>query len=246
MLTFPGCRPSPERQAAEAAQNVSEAAATKEQAQLWQDAAGRGDAPGLERVPVVQEPIRNRQAIQQPSPPSRPVPRQPVTIPKGVIAEIRILTYPKDPFANYAGPATVIDTTGDEIRVDLGAAGTLTLLARANFNPISLAANEVVQVAYLARQDPRVPDEAIAIRTAGGAGIAHVVRGGNQAVQLDVPLFGITAFQVDKPGLPVQVSGAGFKGEDFTSGQTKTAGDATVSVVGSVPFTLNVMVWRNP
>ena len=51
-----GCD-SPERQAAEAARNSSEVAVTAEQKQLWQDAADRGDTPGLQRVPVLEDPV---------------------------------------------------------------------------------------------------------------------------------------------------------------------------------------------
>ena len=240
-----GCNASPEEQAAEAAQNASEVAVTSEQAQLWQDAAGRG-APGLERVPVVQEPIQRRETIQQPSPPSRPVPQQPITIPREVLSEIRILTYPKVSQADYSGPATVIDTAGDQIRLDLGAAGTMTLLARAGGKPLPFAAKETVQVVYQVRKDSRFPDDVIAIRGASGAGIAHVVRDSDQPVELTVPLFGITARQKDEPGLPVQFNGGGFKGDDLTMGQIRSSNEAAVLVVGSLQYTLNVLVWRNP
>ena len=54
-----GCRSS-ERQAAEAARNSSQVAVSPEQQQLWQEAAKEGATPGLERVPVPQEPVRSR------------------------------------------------------------------------------------------------------------------------------------------------------------------------------------------
>ena len=240
-----GCRSS-ERQAAEAARNSSQTAATAEQKQLWQDAADNG-APGLERVPVPSEPVRPRARVQVPAGQSKP---QPVEIPKGVRSEIRILTYPKDPFASYMGQATVGAAAGETIPLDLGAAGTLTLLVRAGDRRLPLKQNDVVDVWYQVSKDPDVPDDVIAIRMRnGGPGIAHVVRGESKLVQFTVPLFDVTAVQQDGQGLPVSISVPAFKDKamTFTTGETKSVDTNVMAlVVGSTRFTLNVLVWSNP
>ena len=241
-----GCR-SADREAAEAARNSSQVATTPEQKQLWQNAADNGDAPGLERVPVPGEPVRRRERVQAPAGQSK---QQPVEIPKGVRSEIRILTYPKDPFASFMGPATVGDANGETIPLDLGSAGTLTLLVRAGDRRLPLKKNDVVDVVYQVSQDPEVPDDVIAIRMMkGGPGIAHVVRGGSKPLQATVPLFDITAAQQDEQGLPVSITAPSFKGKAMTiaMGETRSV-DTTVMVlvVGSTPSALNVLVWSNP
>src|SRR5215510_16255069 len=103
----PGCRRSAAAQAADAAKNSSQLAASKEQAQLWQTAADKG-SPGLERVPVAPEPIAKRRG-QSPPGRSTPVPPQPVVIPPGVQSSIRIVGFPAQPNNSYEGAATVVD-----------------------------------------------------------------------------------------------------------------------------------------
>lgn len=240
-----GCRSS-ERQAAEAARTTSQVAATPEQEQLWEGAAEKRDAPGLQRVPVPQDPVRDR---ERPVIQSKPVPSQPVTIPDEVISQIRIVGNPKDRLADYKGPATVGDAKGDIIPLTLGSGATLTLLVRAGGKPLPVATGDVLDVFYKTRQDPDVPDEAIAIRTKSGAGIAHVVRSAPKVVDLSIPLFDVFAQQLDKPELPVSITALNFKdGATFSDGQTRSLGNLTVTVLGSTssPFTLNVLVWRNP
>lgn len=261
-----GCD-SPERQAAEAARNSSEVAVTAEQKQLWQDAAGRGDTPGLQRVPVLEDPVAQRARSQAPAAPSQPAPAPApqITIPEGVRNEIRILVYPNDPFASYTGPARVasVDKTGERIELTLpGKLGTLTLLVRVDTKQLAVMAGDMVDVAYRARQLPQVPNDVIAIRTAGGGGIAHVMQGGNAPVQnVAIPLFNFTVGQRDEPGLPVQISGPNLKPMDLAMGQVSPVGSGVmVRILGSTGvqqgtnvgqvegarFTVNLMVWRVP
>ena len=241
-----GCQSS-ERQAAEAARNSSEVAVTPEQKQLWQNAAENG-APGLERVPVPSEPVRPRERLQVPAGQAKP-PR-PVEIPEGVHSEIRILTFPTNPFATYMGQATVGEAKGETIPLDLGTAGTMTLLVRAGERRLPLKKDDVVDVWYHVSQDPEVPDDVIAIRMMnGGPGIAHVVRGGSTPIQVTVPLFDLTAIQQNKPGLPVSMISPSLKDKavTFTSGEMKPIDtNVTAMVVGSIRSTLNVLVWSNP
>lgn len=260
-----GCN-SPERQAAEAARNSSELAVTAEQKQLWQDAANRGDAPGLERVPVLQDPVAQRAPSQAPAVPSKPAPPPQPTIPQGVRNEIRVVVYPNDPFATYTGPAKVedVDKSGERIQLALpGKLGMLTLLVRIDTKPLPVMVGDMVDVSYRARQNPRVPNDAIAIRAAGGAGIAHVMNGGNGPVQnVSIPLFNLNVEQRDEAGLPVRISGPNVpKPIDLAVNQIDSVGGGImVRVLGSAgvqkgtnvgliegaPFTLNVMIWRVP
>jgi hypothetical protein len=257
------CRPSAEKQAADAARNTSEAAASPQQKQLWQDAAKQGAAPGLERVPVVRDPVTKRQRIPAPTAQPQAPPTGTITIAQGVQSEIRILVYPNMPFESYTGPATVVgvDQNNERIQLNLGPRGTLTLLVRIGGQQLPLAKGETVNVSYQQRQNPQVPNDVIAIQKAGGAGIGHIIRGGTSPVQAVIPLFGITATQLAaQPGLPVQVMGPALKPIDLTMGQTVPAGDVTVRLLGSTgvgpgtdvgliegsPFTINVMVWKVP
>ena len=261
------CRSASERQAADAAENTAQVATTPEQRQLWQEAADQDRAPGLERVPVVEEPITQRTRSQAPS---QPIPSQSVTIPQGVQNQIRVLVHPANPFQSYTGRARVsaIDPN-DRVRVtlELGDTRTLTVLARVNGDPLPLMADEIVSVVYETGRDPRVPNDVIAIRKEnGGAGIAHVVRGSNQPLKgVDIPLFGMSVTQSDAPGLaqpPVVFSGPALKGNvDMAMGRTEpVGGNVSLRVVGSAglaqdtdkgliegsPFTINVLVWRVP
>jgi hypothetical protein len=265
-----GCQSS-ERKAAEAARNTSEVAASAEQKQLWQDAADKGLAPGLQRVPVVTDPVAARVRAQVPAAPPNPAPPQ-VTITAGVRNELRILVYPDNPFESYTGPATVtkIEQNGDLIHLELppakpsGKPRTLALLVRIDTKRLPVKVGEMVSVAYRVREDPQMPNDEIAIRiTGGGAGIAHVIRGSKvRIMQSGIPLFGLNAAQADdQPGAPVQFTGIGLKPIDLRMGQT---GQVDVGVVARVlgsdapgpgalpgltegaPFTLNVMVWKVP
>lgn len=261
------CRSSAEREATDAAENTAEVATTPEQRQLWQEAADQGQAPGLERVPVVEEPITQRTRSQAPS---QPIPPQAVTIPQGVQNQIRVLVHPANPFLGYTGRARVsaIDPN-DRVRVtlELGDTRTLTVLVRVNGDPLPLSVDESVSVAYETGRDPRVPNEVIAIRKEnGGAGIAHVVRGGNEAMKaVDIPLFFMSVTQNPAPGLAepsVIFSGPPLKDNiGMSMGRTQpVGGNVWLRVVGSTglaqdtdrgliegsPFTINVLVWRVP
>jgi hypothetical protein len=262
-----GCR-SPERQAAAAARDASEVAATPEQKQLWQDAADKGDAPGLQRVPIPQEPVIQRRPSQTPGAQPKPQPPPSITITPTVRNELRVVVYPVDPFERYTGPARVtkVEQNGDRIEVELppGAAGkprTLALLVRIGSKPLPVKVGEMVDVAYQLRRDPQVPDDVIGIRNAAGAGIAHVMQGGKALVQAVIPLFGLNVGQTDnQPGAPVRFTGASLKPIDLTTGQTSPVEGAMARVIGSTvppvkpvpglsegtPFNLNVMVWRVP
>jgi len=238
-----GCRSS-ERQAVDAS---AEVAVSPTQKQLWQDAADKG-APGLERVPVPQEPVQSRARTPAQS---RPVPAQPVRIPGDVRSQIRIVTFPRDP-SYTGGVATVVATDNDLIELNLGPAGTLRVLARANNKPIPVMKGDMVNVAYRTRQDPELPDDVIAIRTMrtrGGAGIAHVVHSSDKlVVDLVVPLFDVKLTQNDQPGLPVLITAPGFDSLKPRAMGTTTSvdGDVRVFIVGTTPFTVNALVWSNP
>jgi hypothetical protein len=257
------CRPSAEEQAAETARNVAEGAVSPQQKQLWQDAAKQGAASGLERVPVVREPVTKRERGVPPAQAQGAATETP-TIPPGVESEIRILVYPDKPFESYTGPATVakVDQNNQRIELDLPGRGKLTLLVRIGGQPLPLQAKEVVRVTYQQRQNPQVPNDAIAIEKSGGAGIAHVIRGGSGPIQVVVPLFGVTATQLAaQPGFPVQITGQAFlKPIDLRMGQTVQGAGLAVRLLGTTgvgpgtdvgliegsPFTINVMVWKVP
>jgi hypothetical protein len=258
LAVLAGCR-SPERRAAEAAKNTSRTAASADQRQLWQDVADKGTAPGLERVPVVQQPVEPRKRPTTGG--SAPVPAQPIAIPTGVQSSIRIVDYPAEPAKSYEGPATVIDATGDFIRLDLGSKRILSVLARAGGLPIRLTKGETVRVAYLSRRAPQEQHTVIGILTTAGEGIVQVAQAGDSAIDTNVPLFNLNAKQlVSEPGAPVQVTGADAIPHKLRLGEIAKVGDAIVFIIGSAgvgqgpdvalidgkPYALNVLVWKVP
>ncbi|HVG55980.1 MAG TPA: hypothetical protein VM846_16185 [Vicinamibacterales bacterium] len=254
----PGCRGCRQSAAEEAAETTARLSTTKEQAQLWQEAADKG-SPGLERVPIAQEPVQER----RPSPPvtSTPVPAQRIVIPLGVVNAIRVVEFPANPLTSYEGPATVMSTSGDEIRLDLGSKRFLTILARAGKNPIKVVKDEVVTVAYASRIDPLFQDVVIGIRTSGGTGIVEVVRAGPKPVEAKIPLFNFSAMQIGtEPTSPVRVSGPNLVQREIKPGEMLDVGSYTIFIVGSAgvekgadpaqvdetPYALNVLVWKVP
>jgi hypothetical protein len=121
----------------------------------------------------------------------------------------------------------------------------------------------MVSVAYRSRRNPQVPDDVIAILTATGAGIAHVIQSGKGPVKVVVPLLGATAIQLgDQESPPVQVSaGPAFMPMSFdTIGQMRVDSNSNTAalLLGSIgrdkgtggsagaPFTINVLVWKVP
>jgi hypothetical protein len=258
-----GCRSSSERQATAAAEKASQLAISEKQQQLWQEAADKG-APGLERVPVVQAPVSQRDRSAQ-VPPSTPKPPQTITIPPRVLSEIRILVFPANPFEPYAGPAkvTALDQKGEWIQLELGGMrGTLTVVARAGGKPLPLMMDEMVSVVYEERQDPQIPNELIAIQTAGGAGIAHVIRSDTSPVATVVPLFSTNIKQPPVPGAALEFTAPGslkpvspglgaptLIGSDLAVlvlGNTRPPPKADVGPEDGAPFAINVLVWKVP
>ena len=254
----PGCTGCRKSAAEEAAETTARLSPTKEQAKLWQDAADNG-SPGLERVPIAQQPVQER----RPSPPvtSTPVPPQRITIPPRVVNAIRVVEFPAEPSKGYEGPATVVSTSGDEIRLDLGAKRFLTILARAGKNPIKVVNGEVVNVAYASHIDPLFQDVVIGIRTSAGAGIVEVVRAGPKPISVEIPLFNFSAQQLGtEPTSRIQISGPNLAARELSPGEMVDVGSYTVFIVGSAgvekganvaqidetPYALNVMVWKAP
>ena len=254
-----GCRPSAAEQSADAAESTSRLATSKEQAQLWNDAADRG-APGLDRVPAAPEPIQQRRA-SPPSGRSTSVPPQPITIPPGVVNAIRVIEFPAEPLKSYEGDATVVSTTDEQIRLELSPNRFLTILARVGKNPIPVVKGEVVRVAYASRVDPLSQDVVIGIRKSGGVGIVEVVRAGPKPVDAYIPLFNFTASQLGtEPTSPIRISGPNLAPQNISPGEMVNLGSFIVLVVGSAgvgkgadvaqidgtPYALNVMVWKVP
>lgn len=258
LVVFPGCR-STESKAKEAAENTSQLAASSRQKQLWQDAADNANAPGLDRVPVDQEPVDRRQ--RPPAGRSTPVPPQPITIPDGVVS-IRIVDFPLNPAQPHQGPANVLKADNGTIQLDLGAKRFLTVVARVGKNDL-VKAGQTVDVVYDSRRGPRDQRTVIGIRhPKGGPGIVQVAESrSDKPVTIDVPLFNITLQQSGTtPGSPVLISGLGLTPDKLQSGETRQFGDITVFIVGSAgvgkgadvaqiegnPYALNVMVWKVP
>ena len=245
-------RQTPARQSAEAARLVSALATSPEQARLWRDAADRGLAPGLERLPIVERPIQ-RQVLAQAV--SQPVAVRPVVIPPGVVSAVRVVAAPA---IDFTGIATVLYVTNERLELDFGQQRTLGVLVRAGGRPIPASAGEQVQVDYRVRSDPHVPRDVVAIKMASGNGIVSVVQGGDRPVTASVPLFDLSAKQIGQPPSPTVDVGVGASHRTMTAGETAQVGGLTVTLLASSahtgdagriegsPYSINLIGWRSP
>jgi hypothetical protein len=232
---------------------VAALATTPEQARSWRDAADHALAPGLQRLPVVAQPIQ--QPLAGAHAVSQQVPVQPVVIPAGVVSAVRVLAAPTGDFDGFAA---VNQVAGDRLELDLGRQQTLNVLARAGHKSILTRKGDRVRVVYQTGSDPRTPHAVIAIRTESGSGIVSLIQGEHKPVTASVPLFRLTAKQVGQPpSMGVDV-GVNAYHRTMTAGETAQVGDLTVTVLGSSghtgaaaariegsPYSINLIAWRS-
>jgi hypothetical protein len=111
------------------------------------------------------------------------------------------------------------------------------MLARLGGKPVAMSPGDIVQVRYLASDDPRVPRDVLAVRTAGGDGFVQAIQGGNSPVTIDVPLFALSATQTGKPPvMAVEVTVGGAR-RTIAAGETAEVGGLTVRIVASTSYT---------
>ena len=181
------------------AKGVAEAqgrlAATPEQAKLWDAAARSGAAQGVQKAPMVENPVVPR-------------PRVSVQDRKAQIAtarlaadatDVHILSAPELPGGAFEGSAKVLQAEGDRLELDLGNQRILSLQARVGGRALRAKADEFGRVDLRLGGNPRSPREIVAVRLPGNDGMLSVLETGREPVVVKVPLFELIAQQVGKP-----------------------------------------------
>lgn len=196
-LLLVGCsRATPPKDSKQAAERLSELAKTPAQAQLWKEAAEKGTAAGIGRLPVPERPVATRKRV---TPPSRTAVPQRVSLPPGVEGAVRIVAAPELEAGSFSGLADVVHIEGERIDLDLGQKRLLTFYARARGGPIQTKVGEKAQVDYRVRDDPFDRLQILAVKSPGGDGIVSVLEGATKPVTVQVPLFRLVASQVGNP-----------------------------------------------
>jgi hypothetical protein len=240
------------------ARRAAAVAANEAQARLWEQAAVRGSAVGLERAVITDHPVTSRRlAAAAATAAAQPAPKQPpVVIPPRVETQIRILSEPTIGPGGFSGAATVVGVSGDRLELELGQQGQLVVLARAAKAPIPVKLKQQVRLVYVPRRNLRAPEEVLVIRTPEGKGIGRIVQGGNGPITFTVPLFGVSATQKDLASPGVVLSLGNEPPQAASPGGSVRLGDVFVRVVASYartgnaataaegpPYLINLLVW---
>jgi len=235
LVVLAGCaRQSPPADAQGRAQAISQQAASPEQARLWQEAAQKGAAVGIDQVAVPAQPIVERSRVM---PVARPAATQTVApLPASIQGAARILSAP--PVDSFTGEANVVSVDGERIELSLGQR-VLTIQARAGGGPLQIKAGERAQVDYRVRDDPADRQRILAVRTAGGDGVITALDSAAKPVSLQVSLFRLVASQTGTPAngsMPVEVR-VGDVRRTLTAGQSADVGGVTVGILASTALT---------
>ncbi len=236
----------------------SRLAATQEQKRLWQAVAGHTSASGLDKLPLVENPVapRLRVTVQD-----RRVQAQPSGFPKDLIAGVEVISAPQLPEARFTGVAQVARIEGERVDLELGERRIMSLRLRAGSIPLRILSDETVGLDYRLAEDPSGHRAIVAVRIQNGDGVASAVESGRAPIAFQVPLFDLSAMQVGRPekdamnvevrvGKERKVLPQGVIAEFPTS-------RLTVGVVASVahaagqatetegnPYALRILVWR--
>lgn len=246
------------------AQHLATQAASAEQRRLWQEIAGRGTPPGLERLPVASRPIEPRR-VQSARAPNQPAAPGRGSLAPGVETGIRVISTGGDPRSigqPFGGTARVasVDTKGGSVELDLGGKRSLTFVARVGGMLFVPTVNTTVQVAFESSPDAFNRREILAVQ-AGTTLVASALESGDARITLKVgPPLNLTAVQD-----PMASPAAGSLPVKVTIGKTEVAmkpGDQPQSIegifvrlLGSValppggigdasPYAIDLIAWR--
>lgn len=245
------------RDAASAAEAQGRLAATREQAQLWKAAAKHAAAGGLDKLPVVENPVaqRPRVAVQD-----RRVQAQPFSFPKDLVAGVQVIAAPELPEARFAGVAQVARSEGERVDLDLGERRILSLYVRAGSSPLRIASEEKVRLDYRVSDDRSGRRAIVALRMQDGTGVVSLLESGSAPIAVQVPLFDLSATQVgmaDKYTMDVEVR-VGKERKVLSQGQVGEfpASRLSVGLVASVahagaqaaetegsPYAIRIIAW---
>jgi hypothetical protein len=232
----------------------SRLATTPEQARLWEKAAGSDAAGGLEKLPVVENPVAPRPRITVTDRKAPGVAAAPTAAGTGV----RILSVPQLPESGFTGAAKVLRVEGDRLELDLGNRRILSLEARAAGVSLRAATGGFGRLELRLREVPR--SEIIAVRLQDEEGVLSVLETGRQPLAVKIPLFELAARQVgDAKDNTMQVEvRVGTESKTLAQGQTAEfpLSRLTVGLVSSsartgaaaaraegMPFAMRLLAW---
>ena len=242
------------------AQQLAEQAASPEQARLWQEVAGRGTPPGLERLPVPRAPIEpRRQAV---STPSQAVTPGTASLAPGVTAGIRVVSSSVKPGTAFSARKAVVDeVSGDRVDADLMGEGRLSFVARIGSKPLAVVKGSSLQVAFESRPAVFARREILAVQTDAGALVASAFESGQKPITLSVgaPLE-MTVIQDARASptngsLPVRIRIGKTEADMKPGDPPREIEGITVRLLGSValpasgaadasPYAVDLIAWR--
>lgn len=230
---------------------MSRLASTPEQKRLWRDVADNNKAPGLARVPVVRRPVEPLRRGVAGDPPLFVQP----SLPKGLVAGVRVVAAPGLERATFAGLVTIRSVEGERLELELNPQ-ILTILARARGGPLRVKRGDKAQLYYSSSRDPRDRRQIVALRIEGTQEfILSALETGRRPVTVQVPFLQFVARQVGQVQdgtLGVEVT-IGREKRVLTQGRIVefSVSGTSVGIVSSIasaisegnPYALRVVAW---
>ena len=247
------------KNAADNVNKAAELATDPEQQRLWKAAIETNNANALGNVPVPDQAVQGR---AHPTIPNAPIDGKPQPLPQGMVAGVRFIKAPDLEGKAITGPVRVRSVEGEQLELDLGGQGTLSLYARARGGPLRVAVGDTAQVDLRVRDNPYDRQRIFALRFGNGDGIVSALDSSDKPVTINIPIYELTASQtgeVSKNAMSVTVSIGGER-QVIPAGETAVFEKAgmTVGIIGSSaylgdqepsaegrPYALNIVVWPN-
>lgn len=238
------------------AQKQSELATNQDQQRLWKE----GNKQGLEKIPQPGQGVELRQPAAVPN---TAIQSKPAPLPEGLQGGVRIVSLPQMSGAAekaFNNKVQVRRVEGEQIELDLGGQGLLSLYARARGGALRASVGEEAQLDLRFRDDPFDRQQILALRLANGDGVVSALDSSDQPVTVNIPLFRLVATQTGKPEkdlMNVMVTVGGER-KVLSPGQVVDfpAAGLTVGLVGSDafvgeranaaegrPYALNIVAW---
>ncbi|HET9834536.1 MAG TPA: hypothetical protein VFP91_22590 [Vicinamibacterales bacterium] len=250
-----GCRRSPESKIAD---QLSKLSAAPEQKRLWQQAADKKLAVGLQRVERSNRPV----TVRLSSPIADQTQQAPInpSFPTTLVSGLRITSTSGLVVPNLTGMAVVtdVDSTGERVTLDLGGKRTLSFVARVGGKPLGVAPGDQVRIEYHASDEHIGRRQILAVRANSGSGIVRITETGRKPpLTVSVPLFDLDVTQSGQSYTSVDVR-VGNARKTMRPGEKAQLGGMAVQVIanravtgpdaktleGGNPYAVEFIAWK--